>query len=267
MRQTSVAEKDKKASSGQYEALRGILKRTLTERRNDRVARSTLMGRSRVASCQKKEVLGNEKEIRFQKKEKKEELPYSEDPDQDVFLVPPLPVYDSVNTIPIKRIVDGVIETTDGRFVKLLQVTPINIIYKGLSEQHKVMDRFLECLRMFPVNVHIKSIATPLDLSEYLSFLHEHMSKENNWNCKYLDLDQIQFIEEYAKNEGIKRKFLIMLEYSSEKRISSPEKEMMMASHELEAICSDVEAYLKRCGNDVIRFENETEEVVGLLYS
>lgn len=266
MRRTSVAERDEKASRWQYGAYRGILMRTMIAYRYDREARRTLAGRDKADRSERNETTKNEKRIGFQKKDRKEVLSYSEDPDQDVFLVPPLPVHDSVKTIPIKRIANGIIEMADGRYVKILQVTPVNLVFKGQAEQHKVMDRFFEMLRICPVNIHIKSIATPLDLSEYLAFLNSHMTTEKNWNCRYLDLDQIRFIEEYARNEGIKRRFLIMLEYASDRRVSSPDKEMMMAAHELEAVAGDVEAYLKRCGNDVIHFENETQEVVELLY-
>ena len=90
------------------------------------------------------------------------DLPYSEDPDDDVFLEAPLPLRSAAKTIPIEKIIHGVIKTTDGRYVKILQVTPVNIIYKSASEQQKVIDQFEQFLRICPVNMHIKSIATPL---------------------------------------------------------------------------------------------------------
>ena len=262
MRRISVAPKAKNGTTGQS----GTYRRFISAYQYDREARKELNRNSETTKAVEKPEKEKKTSSYMFRRDKKEEIPFSDDPDQDVFLAPPLPVHDSVKTIPVKRIVNGIIEMTDGRYVKLLQVLPVNLVFKGHTEQLKVLDRFYEMLRISPVNIHIKSIATPLDLSDYLAFLNSHMETEENWNCKYLDLDQIRFIEEYARNEGIKRRFLIMLEYTSDRRITSPEKEMMIAAHELDAVAGDVEAYLMRCGNEVIRFENETQEVVELLY-
>lgn len=265
MGRISLAKTQDKSSTGQIEAKEGKFSGWRKERLYDKEARTELKEKGKDAG-EKNLKKDQRREFPTFTKKRIEELPYSDDPDDDVFLEAPLPLRSSAKTIPIEKIIHGVIKTTDGRYVKILQVTPVNIVYKNAAEQQKVIDQFEQFLRICPVNMHIKSIATPLDLREYLAYLNGHMAMEENWNCRYLDLDQIRFIDEYAKTEGIQRRFLIMLEYSSQRRITDPEKEMMMAIHELESMTADLESYLNRCGNEVLTFENETQAVVELLY-
>ena len=41
--------------------------------------------------------------------------------------------------IPIKKIRDGIVETTDGRFLKILEIEPINFLLRSAAERMEII--------------------------------------------------------------------------------------------------------------------------------
>ena len=54
---------------------------------------------------------------------------------------------ESVQTyLPVKRIFHGIIETTDGRYVRILEIAPINFMLRSVAEQRNIMAAFASWL-------------------------------------------------------------------------------------------------------------------------
>ena len=62
------------------------------------------------------------------------------------------------NFIPIKDIRHGIIETTDGRFIKILEIEPINFALRSSEEQFGIISSFASWLKISPAKLQFKSI-------------------------------------------------------------------------------------------------------------
>lgn len=67
-----------------------------------------------------------------------------------------LPTTLAVDFLPIKKIKNGTIYTDDGRYVKVLEVLPINFLLKSREEQEQVIYDFEKFLRIAPDNFQIR---------------------------------------------------------------------------------------------------------------
>ena len=54
--------------------------------------------------------------------------------------------------IPIKNLEHGIIETTDGRYIKILEVEPINFMLRSEEEQYEIICSFASWLKISPGN-------------------------------------------------------------------------------------------------------------------
>ena len=65
--------------------------------------------------------------------------------------------------IPVKNIANGIIETTDGRYIKILEIEPINFMLRSGEEQFNIISSFASWLKISPVRMQFKSITRKAD--------------------------------------------------------------------------------------------------------
>ena len=58
--------------------------------------------------------------------------------------------------IPVRDIRNGIIETTDGRYLRVIEVEPINFLLRNISEQKTIVASFASWMKISPVKVQIK---------------------------------------------------------------------------------------------------------------
>ena len=66
--------------------------------------------------------------------------------------------------IPIKDLRHGIIETTDGRYIKILEIEPINFMLRSDDEQFSIISTFASWLK-------ISSLAVLIPISTWLWFV------------------------------------------------------------------------------------------------
>ena len=60
--------------------------------------------------------------------------------------------------LPIRDIRNGVVETTDGRYLKILEVEPINFALRSSEEQFNIISSFASWLKISPIRLQFKAI-------------------------------------------------------------------------------------------------------------
>ena len=65
--------------------------------------------------------------------------------------------------IPVKNIQNGVVETTDGRYIKILEIEPINFMLRSDEEQFSIISSFASWLKISPMKLQFKSITRKAD--------------------------------------------------------------------------------------------------------
>lgn len=138
------------------------------------------------------------------RKEKKERKP-----DLDL-----LPVTWVSSYLPIRQIKNGVIYTTDHRYVKLIEILPINFLLRSSSEQRNIIMSFMSYLKIAPVKIQFKVVSKKADISEYIEKIKEEAEWEPDHRVKLLQEDYAKLIERLGRKEAITRRFLWCLNIS-----------------------------------------------------
>ena len=114
-----------------------------------------------------------------------------------------MPYTRSAAEIPIKEIRNGIIHTTDGRYVKIIEVQPINFLHRSASEQRNIIYSYMGYLKIAPPELQMKSIAKKADISQFLKAIKEDMEKESDPRCRMLQQDYANLITSVGYKEAV----------------------------------------------------------------
>ena len=91
---------------------------------------------------------------------------------------------------PIREVQDGIICTNAGRFVKLMEFSPITFNLRSASEQSAIISQFAGALRGMPKTLQFKVVSRKADVTKFLDILKEHQDEEENIHCRRLQSEQ-----------------------------------------------------------------------------
>ena len=80
--------------------------------------------------------------------------------------------------LPIRDIRNGVVETTDGRYLKILEVEPINFALRSSEEQFNIISSFASWLKISPIRLQFKAITRRADSDKHISLVQEELARE-----------------------------------------------------------------------------------------
>ncbi|MCM1305570.1 MAG: ATP-binding protein [Butyrivibrio sp.] len=182
----------------------------------------------------------------------------------------PEPAFQYLNPVadylPISRVANGIIYTKDHRFVKVVEVIPINFLLRSGNEQRSIIYSFISYLKVSPVKLQFKVLTRRADINRHLDTVRREMAEETNEQCRLMQEDYLQFVQQIGSREAVTRRFFLIFEYepwSSTKR-ADEESEAVTA---LEGAVHTAANYLRQCGNEIIIPEQEDEHTIGILYN
>ena len=70
--------------------------------------------------------------------------------------------------LPVKNILGGVVITKDNRFIKILEVLPVNIYLKSPADRQNIIEAFASYLKIAPNSLSIEVRTLPADTSDYV---------------------------------------------------------------------------------------------------
>jgi len=163
---------------------------------------------------------------------------------------------------PIQKIEHGVLYTRDHRYVKVLEVTPINFLLRSAREQRSILYSYVHYLKISPVKVQMKVLAKKADVNRHLESLRREFQNETDEKCRELQKDYESLIRQIGSKEAITRRFFLIFEYEGFGRHESEED----ALSALTTAEQTARTYLLQCGNKIVEPESEDEAVTELLY-
>lgn len=168
--------------------------------------------------------------------------------------------------LPIEKIANGIIYTKDHRFVKVVEVVPINFMLRSAREQRNIIYSFVSYLKIAPIKLQIKVLTRRADIERHLDTVRREMAQEENEQCRLMQEDYLNFVQQVGSREAVTRRFFLIFEYEpwSNTRRSEQEEEAIQS---LQSAVHTAANYLRQCGNEVIVTENEDEFTVDVLYS
>ena len=168
--------------------------------------------------------------------------------------------------IPILKIENGIIYTKDRRYVKIIEVEPINFLLRSAREQRNIIYSFISFLKISPVKMQFKVLTKRADINRHLDTVRSELAQETDEGCRMLQEDYLGLVKQIGSKEAITRRFFIIFEYEpwANTKRGSDENDAIAA---LSTAAHTAENYLRQCGNRVLVPENENEFAVDVLYN
>lgn len=173
----------------------------------------------------------------------------------------------SQEAVPIESIWNGIIKTTSGQYVKILEILPINFNDFSISEKQNVIRSFGSIFMNGPTTIHLKTIVDKSNPARIISYIKEQCEEEK-WQrgisrqvieCAQ---DVIDKIIDISSTSALNHRYF--LSYSYEGKSSDVEE----IFNDLETTKYSIMQTFANCGNIVVdhALEDETIATGEILY-
>lgn len=171
----------------------------------------------------------------------------------------------SQDQIPVKAITNGLIITKDHRYLKVLEIEPINFMLRNAEEQENIIHNFASWLKVCPTKMQIKVITHAADSNKYVETLKEYMNAETNESCVELGYHYMNLIHSVSSQDAVTRRFFLIFEYapfSESKRLTNPRD----IAYEMNHVVTKTKGYFSALGNEVLDQPDENYFLGEFLY-
>ena len=167
--------------------------------------------------------------------------------------------------IPLKEIKNGIVETNDGRYIKILEIEPINFLLRSSEEQWGIISTFASWLKISPMRLQFKSVTRRADSDKYIAGLKEDLKQEEVAACRTLGEGTIRFIREEGSREALSRRFFLIFQYeaASRRQVDAEYGEIYAA---LQTAAQNARTYFAQCGNSIVQPKDEDAFTAEVLY-
>lgn len=167
--------------------------------------------------------------------------------------------------VPIEKIENGIIYTRDHRYVKVVEVVPVNFLLRSAQEQRSIIYSFISYLKIAPTKVQFKVLTKRADIDRHVETVRKELERETDPHCRLLQEDYLKLIRQLGSREAITRRFFLIFEHEplpGTKR--GHEVEEAIAS--LQTVARTAANYLRQCGNTVLTSDDENEATTEILF-
>lgn len=158
--------------------------------------------------------------------------------------------------LPIENIRDGIIILKDGRYIKVVEVLPVNFYLKSDVEQENIIYYFASYLKIAPDNLQIRVLTQKADISEYINRLAHFSETEQNEACQNMILDEMEFVKGLSDHVAVKKRFFIVFEFAqrgfTDKSVSYKDVQRTLNDEAYKAM-----KYLSQCGLEVLNISDD----------
>ena len=165
--------------------------------------------------------------------------------------------------LPIRDIRNGMVETTDGRYLKILEIEPINFSLRSSEEQFNIISSFASWLKISPVRLQCKTITRRADSDKHIALVKEELAQEENPQCRALGEDYLRLIQDVGSREALTRRFFLIFQYEAVGRDDGDYAKIYGA---LQGAEQTARAFFLQCGNGIVQPSNPDEATAEILY-
>lgn len=168
--------------------------------------------------------------------------------------------------VPIEKIENGIIYTRDHRYIKVVEVVPVNFMLRSAQEQRGIIYSFISYLKIAPAKVQFKVLTKRADINRHLQMVKKELEQETDPHCRVLQEDYLQLIRQLGSREAVTRRFFLIFEYEEMPGTRRGHEEEEAISS-LQTAARTAANYLRQCGNTVLMPDDEDEATSEILYS
>ncbi len=120
----------------------------------------------------------------------------------------------SQSNIPVKDIIEGVIRTTDGRYIQILEFDPVNFYKRNSEEQERICSSFAQIFTKGPAKVKIKIVTDNYSPNDFINTIKNH-SKVLGRSLEIEQSKQNYFnhIRDKSSSTSVSKRFFLFLQY------------------------------------------------------
>ena len=108
---------------------------------------------------------------------------------------------------PVEKIENGICYLRDKRYIKIIEVEPINFLLRSAREQRNIIYSYMSYLKISPVRMQIKVISEKADISNHLDKIQEEIKTEQDDRCRILLMDYYNLIRRIGLKEAVTQRF------------------------------------------------------------
>lgn len=166
--------------------------------------------------------------------------------------------------IPVQNIVQGMVVTKDRRFVKILEVLPVNFYLKSELERKNIIFSYASYLKIAPDSLQIRIVTQKADMEHYVEKMRGYCAEEPNEQCRAMIEDNIREVTRVADTEAITHRFFLIFQY--EPRMRARGNSVGGIAERLYDEMHTARRYLDLCGLELLEPDYEDNAVLELLY-
>ena len=166
--------------------------------------------------------------------------------------------------LPLKNIIGGVVITKDNRFVKILEILPVNIYLKSPADRQSIITSFASYLKIAPDSLQFEARTLPADTADYVRQMEEYAKNEDNEYCREMIEDNIREIGEGIASDALRHRFFMVFQY--ETRMHAKRNTVKHIIDRLNEEADTARRYLDLCELEVLEPRYSDDFVLKLLY-
>ena len=168
--------------------------------------------------------------------------------------------------LPVREIRNGIIETTDDRYVKIIEILPINFLLRSSEEQYNIISSFATWLKISPMKLQFKSVSRKANSDKHVAMVCEELSREANPQCRQLGEEYLRLIKDVGNKEALSRRFFLIFQYEPPAGKRSSGESYADIYGMIQTAVQNAKTYFMQCGNAVVQPEDEDAFTAEVLY-
>ena len=168
--------------------------------------------------------------------------------------------------LPVREIRNGIIETTDDRYVKIIEILPINFLLRSSEEQYNIISSFASWLKISPMKLQFKSVSRKADSDKHVAMVCEELSREANPQCRQLGEEYLRLIKDVGNKEALSRRFFLIFQYEPPAGKRSSGESYADIYGMIQTAVQNAKTYFMQCGNAIVQPEDEDAFTAEVLY-
>ena len=168
--------------------------------------------------------------------------------------------------LPVREIRNGIIETTDDRYVKIIEILPINFLLRSSEEQYNIISSFASWLKICPMKLQFKSVSRKADSDKHVAMVREELSREENQQCRQLGEEYLRLIKDVGNKEALSRRFFLIFQYEPPAGKRSSGESYADIYGMIQTAVQNAKTYFMQCGNAIVQPEDEDAFTAEVLY-
>lgn len=166
----------------------------------------------------------------------------------------------------MKEIRNGIIETTDHRYIKLLEIEPINFMLRSNEEQAQIIGSFASWLKISPLRLQFKSVSRKADADHHVAMVEQELAQEENPQCRRLGQEYLGLIRDVGSREALSRRFFLIFQYEAPPGKRQSDDDYAEIYSVIQTATRNARTYFTQCGNAIVQPEDEDQFVAEILY-